>query len=211
MVIAGGPATLLGPIVGAALVVIVKNVVSRLHRALEFPARRDLRRHRHPDAGGPGARHGAAVARRAGARSAAGAARSRERGADSAERESHERAHRQRALQGVRRPARHHRRQPQCRAGRAAADHRPERRRQDHAVQPDHRRADAGLRLDPPVRPGHHRACRAAAARISAWRAPTRSSRCSPATPSCATSRWRCSACRRALEPAHRARPADAT
>ena len=62
MVIAGGPATLLGPIVGAALVVIVKNVVSRLHRALEFPARRDLRRHRHPDAGGPGARHGAAVA-----------------------------------------------------------------------------------------------------------------------------------------------------
>ena len=62
MVISGGPATLLGPIVGAALVVIVKNVVSRLHRALEFPARRDLRRHRHLDAGGPGARHGAAVA-----------------------------------------------------------------------------------------------------------------------------------------------------
>ncbi len=28
MVIAGGPATLLGPIVGAALVVVVKNVVS---------------------------------------------------------------------------------------------------------------------------------------------------------------------------------------
>ena len=73
MVIAGGPATLLGPIVGAALVVVVKNVVSRLHRALEFPARRDLRRHRHPDAGGPGARHRAAVARRAGGRSAAGA------------------------------------------------------------------------------------------------------------------------------------------
>ena len=48
-----------------------------------------------------------------------------------------------------------------------------------------------------PVRPGHHRACRAAGARISAWRAPTRSSRCSRATPSCATSRWRCSAFRR--------------
>ena len=52
-------------------------------------------------------------------------------------------------------------------------------------------------RLDPPVRPGHHRACRAAAAPISAWRAPIRSSRCSPATPSCATSRWRCSGFRR--------------
>ena len=34
----------------------------RLHRALEFPAWRDLRRHRHPDAGRPGARHRAAVA-----------------------------------------------------------------------------------------------------------------------------------------------------
>ena len=40
-------------------------------------------------------------------------------------------------------------------------------------------------------------ACRAASARISAWRAPIRSSRCSRTTPSCATSRWRCSACRR--------------
>ena len=40
-------------------------------------------------------------------------------------------------------------------------------------------------------------ACRAAGAPISAWRAPTRSSRCSRATPSCATSRWRCSGSRR--------------
>ena len=41
----------------------------------------------------------------------------------------------------VRRPARHHRRQSRGRAGRAPADHRPERRRQDHAVQSHHRRA----------------------------------------------------------------------
>ncbi len=68
------------------------------------------------------------------------------------------------ALQGVRRPARHHRRRSQRRARRAAADHRPERRRQDHAVQPDHRRDHAGQRLGPAVRPGHHRACRAAGA-----------------------------------------------
>ena len=46
-------------------------------------------------------------------------------------------------------------------------------------VQSDHRRAHARCRLDPIVRPRHHRACRAAAAPISAWRAPIRSSRCS--------------------------------
>ena len=44
---------------------------------------------------------------------------------------------------------------------------------------------DITARAEPPAR------------RISAWRAPIRSSRCSPATPSCATSRWRCSAFRR--------------
>ena len=49
------------------------------------------------------------------------------------------------------------RRRPRGRAGRAAADHRPERRRQDHAVQPDHRRAHARQRLD--------RSCSAATSR----------------------------------------------
>ena len=53
----------------------------------------------------------------------------------------------------LRRPARHPRGEPRRRAGRAPADHRPERRRQDHAVQPDHRRAAARPRHDPPVRP----------------------------------------------------------
>ena len=47
------------------------------------------------------------------------------------------------------------------------------------------------------VRPRHHRVCRAATARISASRAPTRSSRCSRARRCCATSCCRCSACRR--------------
>ena len=60
------------------------------------------------------------------------------------------------ALQIVRRPARHDRRQSQCRTGRAPADHRTERRWQDHIVQPDHRRTYARFRLDPTVRPGHH-------------------------------------------------------
>ena len=50
MVISGGAGTLLGPIVGAALVVVGQNRGERLHRALEFPARRHFRRHRHPDA-----------------------------------------------------------------------------------------------------------------------------------------------------------------
>ena len=67
MVISGGTGTLLGPIVGAAIVVIMKNVVSAYHRALEPGARRHLRRHRHLDAGGPRARLRAAVAARPGA------------------------------------------------------------------------------------------------------------------------------------------------
>ena len=57
MVISGGAGTLLGPIVGAALVVIMKNVVSGYIERWNFAARRDLRRHRHLHAGGPGARH----------------------------------------------------------------------------------------------------------------------------------------------------------
>ena len=52
-------------------------------------------------------------------------------------------------------------------------------------------------RLDPTARPATSRRCRRAGAPISAWRAPIRSSRCSRATPSCTMSRWRCSACRR--------------
>ena len=73
----------------------------------------------------------------------------------------------------------------------------PERRRQDHAVQPDHRRAHARRGLDPAVRPATSPGWRAAAAPISAWRAPTRSSRCFRTTPSFTTCGWRCSACRR--------------
>ena len=62
MVISGGAGTLLGPIVGAGAGGGGQERGQRLHRALELPARRDLRRHRHPDAGRPGARHRAAVA-----------------------------------------------------------------------------------------------------------------------------------------------------
>ncbi len=64
MVIAGGPATLLGPDRRRGAGGRGQERGVGLHRALEFPAWRDLCRHRHPDAGGPGARHGAAVARR---------------------------------------------------------------------------------------------------------------------------------------------------
>ena len=63
MVISGGSGTLLGPIVGAAIVVIMKNVVERLHRALEPGARRHLHSHHQLHAGGAGAGLGAAVAR----------------------------------------------------------------------------------------------------------------------------------------------------
>ena len=70
----------------------------------------------------------------------------------------------QRPLQVLRRPACHARRQPRRRAGRAAPDHRPERRRQDDAVQPHHRRAQARQRLDPRCSAATSRACRAASA-----------------------------------------------
>ncbi len=143
------PGTLLGPIVGAGLVVVVKNVVSGFIERWNFllgaifVAIVILM----PEGLVPGTR--AAVA--AGVAQDERARQSRGDGGA-----SHERAHRHRPVQVVRRPARHHQRQSQCRAGRAAADHRPQRRRQDHAVQPDHRRAHARQRLDPSVRAGHH-------------------------------------------------------
>ena len=62
MVISGGAGTLLGPIVGAGLVVMVKTVVSGFIETLEFPARRHLCGHRHFDARRPGARDCAFVA-----------------------------------------------------------------------------------------------------------------------------------------------------
>ncbi len=71
MVIAGGPATLLGPIVGAALVVVVKNVVSGYIVRWNLLLGAIFVAHRHPDAGRPGARLCAAVASDAGRRSAA--------------------------------------------------------------------------------------------------------------------------------------------
>ena len=80
----------------------------------------------------------------------------------SACRRAGERARRSREPQQVvRRPARHAERQPRGRARRAPPDHRPERRRQDHAVQPDHRRTspDAGAVIA--VRRRTSRACRA--------------------------------------------------
>jgi branched-chain amino acid transport system permease protein len=61
MVISGGAGTLLGPIVGASGRG-REDRRQRLHRTLEFPARRHLCHHRHPDARGTGARHGAPLA-----------------------------------------------------------------------------------------------------------------------------------------------------
>ena len=191
MVISGGAGTLLGPDRRRRIGGRRQERGQRLHRALEHAARRDLRRHRHPDAGGPGARHRAAVA--AGLAHDARAPRK----PAPRRRASHERAHRQRPVQGLRRPARHHRRRSRRRAGRAAADHRPQRRRQDHAVQPDHRRAVARLRLDRAVRPRHHPGAEP----------PPRPSRHGAHLPDHHAvparhhhpqrRRWRCSACRR--------------
>ena len=195
MVISGGSGTLLGPIFGAAIVVIMKNVVSAYIERWNLVLGADLHPHHQLHAGGPGAGLGAAVARRPRSGCAhaatAGPPPGRPRSA------AHDRAHRQGAQQVVRRPARHRQRRSGRGAGRAAADHRPQRRRQDHAVQPDHRRDRARQRLDRAVRPRHH-------ARAVPPPRPSRDGAHLPdhhavcrATPSCATSRWRCWASRR--------------
>ena len=106
-------------------------------------------------------------------------------------------ANRQRSVQIVRRPACHRQCQSDRRAGRAETDHRPQRRRQDHAVQPDHRRARGPTAARSPCSIATLPTRRAATARTSGWRAPIRSSPCSRATRFCATSRWRCWDCRR--------------
>ena len=103
MVISGGAGTLLGPIVGAALVVIVKNVVSayierwNLLLGAIFVAIVIFM----PEGLVPGTVRLWRLAWRAMSRAAGQAAR-RARG------RSHDRARRQRPVQVVRRPARHH-------------------------------------------------------------------------------------------------------
>ena len=74
---------------------------------------------------------------------------------------------------------------------RTARNHRPERRRQDHADQPAHRTVVAAFRQHPLCRSGHHRACRPSAAARSGWRARSRSPRCCRTSPRRTMSRWR--------------------
>ena len=59
-------------------------------------------------------------------------------------------------------------------------DHRAERRRQDHLLQPDQRIFPADLRRHHFRRPRHHQARRRISASRSAWRGPSRSPRFSP-------------------------------
>ncbi len=170
MAILGGASTLTGPIVGAAIITLVKNVVStyveRWNTLLGVifvvvivfmpyglvPGCTQLwRRWRTPEAEGQPHRTERAMT-------------------PALEVDA--------SQQALRRPARDQGRLARGHAGRAPPDHRPERRRQDHAVQPDHRRSHRRRRLGPAVRaraPGH---ADAASACISASRAPTRSSPC---------------------------------
>ena len=66
-----------------------------------------------------------------------------------------------------------------ARGGPHPVDHRPQRRRQDHALQPDQRRARPGCRPHLARRPGRHRAAELRARARRASRAPSRTSRCS--------------------------------
>ena len=69
----------------------------------------------------------------------------------------HARARHRQPEQAVRRIAGDQGRLDPRHAGRAAADHRPERRRQDHAVQSGHRRPRRRFRIGQAVRPGTRR------------------------------------------------------
>ena len=140
MVIAGGTATLLGPIAGAVLVIIMKDVASAYIERWNFVlgAIFVLIVVFMPEGLVPGSR--AAVALGAGSTASGSIHRGNQAGSRAMT------ALEVRDLQQVvRRLARHHRGQPRRRARRAPADHRPERRRQDHAVQPDHRRTVASI------------------------------------------------------------------
>ena len=64
-------------------------------------------------------------------------------------------------------------------ARRALRPDRAQRRRQDHAHQPDHRHAAPRCRQDPAGRCRHHRASSPTPASSTAWCAPSRSTRCS--------------------------------
>ncbi len=131
MVISGGAGTLFGPIVGAALVVIMKNVASAyivrwnfLLGAIFVAIVIFM-----PEGIVPGTARLWRWLRRPRAQA--------RRQAESAAMSALAIANLEKSFGGLRVTRD---RQSQRRAGRTAADHRPERRRQDHAVQPDHRR-----------------------------------------------------------------------
>ncbi len=94
----------------------------------------------------------------------------------------------------LRRPPGRPRRRSRRRARRAPRDPRPERRREDDAVQRHRRRVPADVGDDRAVRTGRHASSRAHAASASASRAPTRSRGSSSASRSRTTSTSRCSA-----------------
>ena len=152
MAILGGASTLTGPIVGAVIITLVKNVVVDLRRPLEHAARRDLR-HRH---------HVHAVRHRARRAAIVGALAQPAKRLDGARRMTPA-LEVTRPEQALRRPAGDAGRVAHRDAGRAAADHRAERRRQDHAVQSGHRRSHARRRLGEAVRAGAAEAADAAA------------------------------------------------
>ncbi len=175
-VIAGGAGTLGGPIVGAGIVLILKNYASayieRWNMLLGFVFLAIVLFM--PDGVVPGLRR--AWVRLRGDKAMTPRARDR------------------RPLQVLRRAPGDESRHAERPAGRAPPDHRAERCGQDDALQSDHRRLPAGLGNGPAVRARHH-AARASPARASGLsRALTRSSRCSPRTRWSTTSHSRCSA-----------------
>ena len=158
MAILGGASTLTGPIVGAVIITLVKNVVSTyvdrwnsLLGAIFVVVIMFM-----PFGIVPGVQQ--LWARCA----AAGESRAQARGRMTAS-ARHARARSHAAEQALRRAAGDARSVADRDAGRAAADHRAERRRQDHAVQPRHRRSHAGCRLGEAVRTGAAAASDAAA------------------------------------------------
>jgi ABC-type branched-subunit amino acid transport system permease subunit len=147
MVISGGTGTLLGPIAGAALVVVMKNVASAYVERWNFVlgAIFVVIVVFMPEGFVPG------TVRLW--RWAAGAWRPRAAAPVPAPGEEGMTALDVRDLEkSFGGPPRHGSSEPHRRGGRAPLDHRTERRREDHALQPHHRRAQARPRLDRAVR-----------------------------------------------------------
>ena len=152
MVVVGGMASIWGSVVGAALLSLLPELLARYEGSETIAVRSDSAR----DDDRHAARDRADARRR---RSPARAGRHAEG------RQPHQAVRRRRGRVG---------RELRRRRGRGPRGHRAERRGQDHALQPDHRRLPADRRVDRAATAPRSRGCRPRRSPAAASRAPSR-------------------------------------